>query len=838
MPELRDGLVNGLVTVNGPDGPVGIGFVVGPRTVVTCHHLFERLPGVVAEGSQVSVTFFADDRTRTADVVVDNARLDVVVLHIPRRAVLPKNVHTMRLTRPRNRAQVDLFGYPTDRPHGSWNESTVADYDDRDRLQLNSQGGTPLQPGFSGTPVIESGTGHVMGMLVETADTGEHGNARAVPARTIKALLPPVPLRDRLEPRARAFRARVAALFTRRWRAVVGVFATALLAVAATSLLTGGVPWWPAPGDCVVLNATVSTEKDELVAELADDFENGLGVGQQCIDVRVTGLTSGVAAAAIANDWQYDDPAVTVGNRPDLWLPTSSMSVEQVAAASPEMVPDDGRLGTVTSSVLAIAVPAADKDELFPEGEENWDRLRELSADPGFVLGRDNPHNSTSGLAATVAAYYAGMTSAGHGDVLGPDPDWAAVQGLVDDPAVGRFVHGIEQSVQRYGLEATGFMQEIYDEGQRGGPDGERPVNAVVVQEQLIHLYNCNAPEGGQIGQLQCDDPPELPLTAVYPAEGSLALDHPFVLLGQTPPNGETRAAAEAFYEYLRGEEAQAKFVELGFREADDFAHPTPTLESSLAILPGQEQDVLPTPPADVLRRMLDTWVGIQRRANVTLALDVSGSMGDSAGPGGSTKIALAQDAATLGLGMLTPEDRLGITVFSDTVRDVLPLTDLRAAGMLPPCAAGQTGACVDADCDDAPAAALRGCVVDALVPRGNTALYEAVGTAFDQAHSSHEADRINAVVVLSDGEETKNPGGLDDLLTHLRDPALNNDDHRVQVYTVAYGADAENATGALQDIATATGGTFYDATSAQDIGKVMTDVFANFGGDDPDSPS
>jgi Ca-activated chloride channel homolog len=831
MPELR----NGLVKVNGPHGPVGVGFVVGPRTVVTCHHLLDNLPGVVAEGSQVSVTFFADDRTRTADVVVDNALHDVVVLHVPRPAVLPDDVLTMRLTRPRDRTEVNLFGYPADRPDGSWNESTTSGRDGRNRLQLNSQGGTPLQPGFSGGPVIEPRTGHVMGMLVETENAGKHGNARAVPADEIMKLLPAVPLRDRLEPRARAFRAGVAGLLKRRWRAV-GVFATAL--VAAAWLFGGGQPLWPTAGDCVVLNATVSTEKDELVAELADDFENSLGVGQQCIDVRVTGLTSGVAAAAIANDWQYDDPAVRVENRPDVWLPTSSMSVDQVAAASPGMLPDDGRLGTVTSSVLAIAVPAADKDKLFPEGEEDWDRLRELSADPGFVLGRDNPHNSTSGLAATVAAYYAGMTSAGHGGALGPDPDWAAVEGLVADPAVGRFVHGIEQSVQRYGLEATEFMREIYDEGQGGGPDGERPLNAVVVQEQLIHLYNCNVPEGGQISQLQCADPPELPLTAVYPTEGALALDHPFVVLGQTPPNGETRAAAEAFYEYLRGEAAQAKFVELGFREADDFAHPTPTLERSLGILPGQEQDVLPTPPADVLRRMLDTWVGIQRRANVTLALDVSGSMGDSAGPGGSTKIALARDAATLGLGMLTPDDQLGITVFSDTVRDVLPLTDLGAAGMLPPCAAGQTGTCVDADCDDAPAAALRGCVVDALEPRGNTALYEAVGTAFDQAHSAHEADRINAVVVLSDGGETENPGGLDDLLAHLRDPALNNDDHRVQVYTVAYGADAETATGALQDIATATGGTFYDATSAEDIGKVMTDVFANFGGDDPDSPS
>lgn len=825
---------NGLVQLNGPGGPVGVGFVVGPRMVVTCHHLLERLPGVVAEGSQVSVTFFADGRPRTANVVLDSPSEDVVVLHVPRPAALPSKLLTMRLVESRDRAQVDLFGYPADRPAGSWNESTVSGYDDRGRLQLNSTGGSPLQPGFSGTPVIVPDTGQVMGMLVETSGTGGHSNARAVSTRTIKALLPRVRPLDRLEPRVLALGTALSGLFTRRGRWVAGATATALVAVAAYLIGNGGLPV-PGTGDCVVLNTTVSTEKDELVAELAKDFENGLGVTDRCIDVRVTGLTSGVAATAIANDWQHEDPAVTVENEPDVWLPTSSMSVDQVAAEAPNAVPAAGRLGTVTSSVLAIAVPTADKDELFPEGSEDWDRLRELATEPGFVLGRDNPHNSTSGLAATVAAYYAGMTSAGQGAAVDPDdPDWAAVEELVDDAEVGRFVHGIEQSVQRYGLEATGFMQEIYDEGQGGGADGERPVNAVVVQEQLIHLYNCNVPGGGQISDLQCGNPPELPLTAVYPTEGSLGLDHPFVVLGQ--PSADVRDAAQAFYDYLRDPAAQAKFTELGFRGADDPAHPTPTLEDSLGILPGQQHVVLPTPPADVLSRMLETWVGIQRRANVTLVIDVSGSMGDSAGPGGSAKIDLAKDAATLGLGMLTPDDRLGITVFSDEVREVLPLTNLDDAVALPPCEPGRTGGCVDADCDDVPAADLRGCLVDALEPDGNTALYEAVTTAFGQAHDGHEADRINAVVVLSDGEETQNQDGLDELLAHLRDPNLNNDDQRVQVYTVAYGADAEAATEALRNIAGASGGTFYDATSAQDIGEVMIDVFANFGGEEPES--
>ncbi|MFI2365074.1 substrate-binding domain-containing protein [Promicromonospora sp. NPDC019610] len=819
-----------LVDIGGTDGRVGVGFAVGPRTVVTCHHVLRALPGVVAEGSEIAVTFHADRRSRTARVVVDDADADLAVLRVLRTVRMPDNLTVLRLVEPRVRTQVDVYGYPEARAGGAWNQSVVAGRVGHDRLQLNSTDGVPLQPGFSGGPVIVPGTPNVMGMLVKTTVAGAHSDALAVPSDVIRGLLPPATLLERVGPRLRKLGSGLAGLVRRAWKpAAVGLAVLGVGVPLALWLLGGGV--LPGvSGNCVVLDTTVSTEKDELVAELAQDFENSRGVGRRCVDVRVTGLTSGVAAAALADDWQSADAAVTGGDRPDVWLPTSSMSVDQVAAERPEAVPDDDRLGSVTSSVLAIAVPAADRDELFPEGEEDWARLSELSADTAFVLGRDNPHNSSSGLAATVATYYAGMSAAGYAEVLTPEPDWAEVAGLVTDTEVGSFVHGVEQSVQRYGLEATGFMREIYDEGQADGVDGERPLNAVVVQEQLIHLYNCNVPEGGQIEELRCDDPPGLPLTAVYPTEGSLALDHPFVLLEQGDP--DVRAAAEDFYAYLREPDAQAKFVELGFRDAAEPASPTAVLEGTLGIRAGQEQDLLPAPPADVLGTMLDTWVGIQRRANVTLVVDVSGSMGDSAGAGGPSKLELAQDAANLGIGMLTPADRLGITVFSDDVRSALPATDQEAAAALPPCAADRTGGCVAADCADTPAPELRACVVDALRADGNTALYGAVTTAFDQAHELHEADRINAVVVLSDGEETKDPDGLDGLLAHLRDPGLNNDDHRVQVYTVAYGADAASATGALEEIAAASGGAFYDATSAEDIGEVMTDVFANFGGD------
>jgi Ca-activated chloride channel family protein len=111
------------------------------------------------------------------------------------------------------------------------------------------------------------------------------------------------------------------------------------------------------------------------------------------------------------------------------------------------------------------------------------------------------------------------------------------------------------------------------------------------------------------------------------------------------------------------------------------------------------------------------------------------------------------------------------------------------------------------------------------LKPVSWTPLYAAVGQfATLQAHN-WQPDRINAVVLLSDGRnDTKMPGSLSRLEAqlerlHEKTPVL--------VFTLAYGKDADTDT--LEEIAKATGAHYSDATDPATVNEVLGDLVTSF---------
>jgi hypothetical protein len=86
-----------------------------------------------------------------------------------------------------------MFGLPVARPDGVWSTATVRGRVVGGRLQLD---GTPdsawrAQPGFSGGPVFEVGSGLVVGLLAETASVrAEERDGYAIPVDRIAVLSP------------------------------------------------------------------------------------------------------------------------------------------------------------------------------------------------------------------------------------------------------------------------------------------------------------------------------------------------------------------------------------------------------------------------------------------------------------------------------------------------------------------------------------------------------------------------------------------------------------------------------------------------------------------------
>ena len=86
--------------------------------------------------------------------------------------------------------------------------------------------------------------------------------------------------------------------------------------------------------------------------------------------------------------------------------------------------------------------------------------------------------------------------------------------------------------------------------------------------------------------------------------------------------------------------------------------------------------------------------------------------------------------------------------------------------------------------------------------------------------------ERISAVVVLTDGEDTDSGASADDVVSRVR--AQGDSDDQVRVFTIAYSAGALGAKEALDRIARASGGQPYEGDT-EDIEAVYRSISSFF---------
>jgi VWFA-related protein len=114
----------------------------------------------------------------------------------------------------------------------------------------------------------------------------------------------------------------------------------------------------------------------------------------------------------------------------------------------------------------------------------------------------------------------------------------------------------------------------------------------------------------------------------------------------------------------------------------------------------------------------------------------------------------------------------------------------------------------------------------------GSTSLYNALYTSLRglvQLREERGPDiRRQAIVLLSDGQDTDSETSLDSLVAKIGQSAREGgDDAPVRIFAIAYGEGADTA--ALQRIAEATGGQWFDASDAAKIDLVFASVINNF---------
>ncbi len=558
----------------------------------------------------------------------------------------------------------------------------------------------------------------------------------------------------------------------------------------------------PAPdGDCVHLAVTASSEKAALLTQIAGDFAAGdQRVNEQCLRVDVTSKSSGAAMDALARGW---DEGLD-GPRPDVWTPASSswlvlLRQRLAAADQPALAPDE--VENVAYSPLVIAMPRRMAEALgWPDKQLGWGDILRLAKDPAgwgayshpewgaFKLGKTNPNFSTSGLNALVGTYFA---------ATGLSSDLSLVK--IHEPKVQDYVRSVESSVVHYGDISLTFLSNLQRADDAG--EGLTYISAVAVEEKSVWDYNQGNPSGDPTTLGQHAKPSE-PLAAIYPKEGTLVSDHPWIPLSAPWVDATKQQAAQQFLTFLQAPEQQRRFQAFAFR--DYMGVPGPLITQDNGLLPSQPRLVLEPPAPPVLDAIQRSWTDLRKRARVLILIDVSGSMGDPVQGAGASKLELAKEAAVNSLSLFAPDDDVGLSVFTTDMADGADYQQLIPIGPLGPRL-------------NEFRAQIRG-----LTPLNGTPLYTAIETGVRTMREGLDPSRINGVVVLTDGRnEDPNNNNLDGLLRDL-DSELS-----VRVFPIAYGENADLDT--LTQIADASRAAVYDASDPTSIAKVFVSVISNF---------
>ena len=538
-------------------------------------------------------------------------------------------------------------------------------------------------------------------------------------------------------------------------------------------------------------------------------------VAGRCVSVSVQSLEASQAGAALAKGWT-GAPAVP---RPDVWVPDSSswaQLIELQLRQAHQVDPIPTERPSIATSPLVIAMPEPMAQALgWPRRPIGWgDLLTALQNPQGWAafhhpewgavkLGKTDPTQSTSGLEGVLGALTAGL-----GGPISPQALTAHSE------QVRELILGLERAPGEQSDTDSNFLVSLRQADDNGG--ALKFVSAVPLGEQQVLDYNQGNP-GGDPGTLGDHAKPKVPLAAVYPKEGTLEADHPWLVLHEAWVDDAKRSAASAFLNYLLSPTVQAKLQAAGLRDPDGKAGSLATEANGL--IASQPARVIPNPSASVVGGIIRGWSAASRRGNVLAVFDVSGSMNEPVPGTHTTKMGLVRQAAAAATGLWAPEDNVGIWAFSTKLppngkdfQEIVPLgpVDAQIPGT-----------------NRTRRELLSVGVSKLQATTHDTALYETALGAFQLVKSHFVPDRINTVVLLTDGinDDPDNALSLQQLVQQLK--AGEAGGQQVRIITIGYGRDAD--ANALRAIAQATGGAYFSAADPRGIRSIFIQALSNF---------
>jgi Ca-activated chloride channel family protein len=526
----------------------------------------------------------------------------------------------------------------------------------------------------------------------------------------------------------------------------------------------------PSPAQTsATLTIAYSSEKAALIKSLAEKFNarNLRTPDRQPMKVELLEMASGdMVDKALSGEATFQ--ALTPDS--SLWLDQLNRRYAQSKATEPGAIAPtlagDSTRYAITPIVIAAWESSA-RSLGWPDKPVSWTSLQtRAQKDAAFKWSHPSTAQA-SGLLATLAEFYAGA-----GVQRGLTAELAQNQKTLD------FVAAVEKTVRFYGEGELAVIQ-------RAAQEGTKFLDAFVVSEQLVVAFNT-----GVYGK------PPAKLVALYPAEGTLWADHPLALLETESLSPNQRRTFQALREFLAENDTQNQILKAGYRPANlniPLTGAGSPITAANGADPAQPQTTLQLPSPDVVSVVQNVWAVTKRKTNVMLVVDTSGSMqGD--------KITNVRGALRTFLAQLPSEqEKVGLVEFNSKVVNVIELDTLA---------------------QNRPALTRS---IDGLQANGNTALLDAVRTAYQRLQKNGDTTRINAIVAMTDGRENASAVTLQKLAAEVRD---GNQKVPVIIFCVAYGSDADK--NVLQTLADASGGQMKAGTTEtiRDLYKILSSYF------------
>ena len=407
--------------------------------------------------------------------------------------------------------------------------------------------------------------------------------------------------------------------------------------------------------------------------------------------------------------------------------------------------------------VVGVKKSVADRFGWTNNPNVTWKDIEAKSADGSFKFAMTNPAASNSGLVALI-----GVASALSGSSDSIDT------GTIDKTALRAFFKG-----QALTAGSSGFLADSYVRDPSG-------VDGIVNYESILMSLNA----GGKLSE---------PLELIYPNEGIVTADYPFMLL-----NAAKRDAWDKVTTYLRTPDVQKRIMTDTLRRP---AVPGVPLDPRFS---AQTLIELPFPARlDTIDALITAYLDeVRRPASAIFVLDLSGSMKGTR----LDELKAAMNALTGTDQSLTgrfarfrAREQVTIVTFSTDVLDTREFT-------------------IDDTAPDGPDMTAIRDYVNGLETYESTAIYSGLEAAYGAVQKAEAADpnRLYSIVLMTDGEN--NAGVTPDQFS-TDYAALPDTVRAVHTYTVLFGEGNADAMGA---IATQTGGTVFNAetTSLQTIFK------------------